>query len=299
MSNFHIQTDGENILYAAISASQHGAEDKNFMNANFLLCKFFHIGLELEEDKFREVFKTMERADDYKVFLCNDGDVIFQWSDDTDTFDVAVDSFDFRQNIIDTIKKKYGNRISDILSDDEFFIDYSYMMNISDLKLECMRKMGGSSKSDKELLHYMENSLVIDTFKKTIGLIAMQRMMRANPHILIVEDQVFSQKMLTTILKNFTCHVAGKTGDALLAYMEKCPDIVLLDVDLPDISGHRLAGMLKKIDPNAYIIMVTANKYEDDVQRAKQNGVKGFIPKPYKKEKILDAIEKFKKARKA
>ncbi len=76
-------------------------------------------------------------------------------------------------------------------------------------------------------------------------------------------------------------------------YLTYAPDIVFLDIELPDIEGHRLAQLLKAIDPNAYIVMVTANNYAEDVAKAIENGAKGFIVKPYSKDKIIEAIVKF------
>lgn len=114
------------------------------------------------------------------------------------------------------------------------------------------------------------------------------------PSILIVEDQEFSRKLLEGMLRrDYTCYCAANAEQALALYAEHLPCIVFLDIELPDANGHDLAGFLKKIDPASFIVMVTANHYENDVKRAQENNVQGFIAKPYSKQKISDAIEKY------
>ena len=129
-------------------------------------------------------------------------------------------------------------------------------------------------------------------------MISMQRSFRAKPHILIVEDQAFSQKMLLAALKGYTCHVAENSAEAIVRYIEKCPDIVLLDVDLPDIGGHQLAKFINKIDQDAYIVMISANRCESDIKEAQYNRVQGYIAKPFNKDDIIGSLDGFSKTKK-
>ncbi len=125
------------------------------------------------------------------------------------------------------------------------------------------------------------------------------RQHRELPEILIVEDQPFSSKLLKSMLdQEYVTHVAASAGQAWMLYATHAPEICLLDIELPDMSGHNLAKIIRSIDPEAHIIMVTANNFLEDVTRAKENGAKGFIIKPYSKQKILDAVHKFKRERK-
>ena len=86
---------------------------------------------------------------------------------------------------------------------------------------------------------------------------------------------------------------------ALNLYLEYAPDIVFLDIELPDISGHQFASAIRKIDPGAFIVMLTRNNYMGDVTRAKEAGVKGFIVKPDIKQKIFDSIQLFQRRKKS
>jgi len=120
------------------------------------------------------------------------------------------------------------------------------------------------------------------------------RRQRAFTEVLAVEDQPFSRRLLGGLLKQaHQTHLASDGREAWNMYLTYAPDIAFLDIELPDISGHRLAQLLKAIDPDAFIVMVTANNYAEDVARAKEYGARGFIIKPYCKEKIFEAIALF------
>ncbi len=116
----------------------------------------------------------------------------------------------------------------------------------------------------------------------------------ASPTILIVEDQAFSRSLLEGMLRrDYTCYSAANAEQAVALYAEHIPCITFLDIELPDISGHKLASFIRQHDPDSFIIMVTANNYENDVKCAIDNKVRGFITKPYSKQKILEGIEKY------
>jgi CheY-like chemotaxis protein len=120
------------------------------------------------------------------------------------------------------------------------------------------------------------------------------RKSREKLRILVVEDQLFSRKILQELLqKDYVVDAAATSKDGMKLYLENAPDIVLLDIELADESGHTLAKFIKSIDPASFIIMVTANNSVEDVALAKSNQVNGFIVKPYNKSKIYDGIDKY------
>lgn len=283
-----VDKNAEDILYAAILAKEHASQADTLSVICYLHCRLFQINEKSDPETLKSILTACQNIENITLYACADGDLIFQWRDNGN-YD------DDRKIIKNAVLDIYKTKIAAVMSSEDFFTEYTHFDNISDLKSQCLIKQGKRTKSAKELANYMKNDQLIHTFAKTMNMLVMQRAMRVNPQILIVEDQTFSQKMLLSILKGYTCHVASNIGDGLLKYIEKCPDIVLLDIDLPDISGHALAELINKIDRYAFIVMVTANYYESDVKAAKTNNVQGFIPKPYKKQAILDIIEKYKK----
>lgn len=129
-----------------------------------------------------------------------------------------------------------------------------------------------------------------ETFKKGLK----DRTERKNLLILIVEDQKFSRLLLKSHLAKFYDVIEAASGDeALKIYVEKVPDIIFLDIELPFVNGHKVGELISKLDQDAHIVMVTANNYRQDVLKAKEYKVKGFITKPYTKESIYKAVEEF------
>lgn len=134
-----------------------------------------------------------------------------------------------------------------------------------------------------------------------------QKPYRLQLQILVVEDQVFSQKLLCEILRGVRvrnnnespCVDAVMTvRDAWKMFLKKAPDIVFIDLNLIDGSGHALARAVKEISPQSQVIIVTANESEEEMNVARQNNVDGFITKPYNKKQILDGIARYIEATK-
>lgn len=117
---------------------------------------------------------------------------------------------------------------------------------------------------------------------------------RERPRILVVEDQLFSRKILEEVLHhNNDVDTAIDAKEGMKAFLENAPDIALLDIELHGESGHTLAKFIKTIDPKAFVIMVTSNNSVEDVALAKSNKVDGYIVKPYNKSKIIECVEAY------
>ncbi len=122
---------------------------------------------------------------------------------------------------------------------------------------------------------------------------------RKTPHILVVEDQTFSRLLLHSSLReSYNVDSTENAKDAIALYAERAPDIVFLDIELPDGSGHQLAELFQRMDPQGFVVMVTAHNARHDVMTAKENGARAFVLKPYNKQKIFDCIASFQKMRK-
>jgi CheY-like chemotaxis protein len=122
----------------------------------------------------------------------------------------------------------------------------------------------------------------------------LERKHRKETSILVVEDQEFSATLLMGLLrKYYKCYHAKNAKEAIDLYCEHAPNIAFLDIELPDLSGHYLAAIFNKCDPESFMVMVTANNFIKDVEVAKKNNVRGFIIKPYSKEKILSATKQY------
>ena len=84
------------------------------------------------------------------------------------------------------------------------------------------------------------------------------------------------------------------TGEkALGLYRNQIPDIVFLDIELPDIDGHEVLKQIKSIKDNAFVVMVSAHSTVENVKEAISSGASGFIVKPFSPQKITTILNKY------
>lgn len=123
--------------------------------------------------------------------------------------------------------------------------------------------------------------------------IKQRRQERLQPEILIIEDDTFTRKLLDNVLKSrFKLSSLGSAEVALATYQQVLPDVVFLDINLPDVTGHELLQQFIRIDPNAYVVMLSGNADKANILTAMQNGAKGFVAKPFTKEKLFQYIDR-------
>lgn len=122
----------------------------------------------------------------------------------------------------------------------------------------------------------------------------VQNKARSPLNILVVEDSNFLRQILSTTLgKEHIVEEASTIKEGWNTYLKKAPDIVFLDILLPDGNGHDLARRIKEHNPKTFVIMATASDYSDDKEEASFNRVDGFITKPYGKQTIDDIVDRY------
>ena len=112
---------------------------------------------------------------------------------------------------------------------------------------------------------------------------------------LIVDDAAFMRMMIKEILTKNGYEVVGEASDGFQAiekYKEVQPDLVTMDITMPEMDGITALKEIRKIDPNAKIIMCSAMGQQAMVIDAIQAGAKDFIVKPFQPERVLEAINK-------
>lgn len=116
--------------------------------------------------------------------------------------------------------------------------------------------------------------------------------------VLIVDDASFMRMSIRLMLEKNNFEVVGEAENGLVAvrkYLELSPDIVTMDITMPEMDGIEALKEIKKISPHAEIIMLTAMGQECLVKEAVMSGAKSFIVKPFKEEnfiKILNSLNK-------
>jgi len=115
-------------------------------------------------------------------------------------------------------------------------------------------------------------------------------------HILIIEDNVTFRKMLKIRLESlgFRVSVAGDGLEGLNEARTVNPDLILLDLMLPNMDGHNVCRLLKFDQKYRHIpiVILTARDLENDADRAKEHGADAYIVKTTRHEIMLDVIQR-------
>lgn len=117
--------------------------------------------------------------------------------------------------------------------------------------------------------------------------------------ILIADDAAFMRIVLKSTLNEagYDRIIEAKTGkEALTMYKVEHPAVVLLDVTMPDMDGIETLKQIKRIDPDANVVMCSSMGQEDVVVSCFEMGASDFVMKPFKSERVVQAVSKFVKA---
>lgn len=113
--------------------------------------------------------------------------------------------------------------------------------------------------------------------------------------VLIVDDAAFMRMMVRDILTKNGYEVVGEAGNGAVAiekYKELQPDLVTMDITMPDMDGIQALTKIKEFDPKATVIMCSAMGQQAMVVEAIQNGAKDFVVKPFQADRVLEAVKK-------
>ena len=114
-------------------------------------------------------------------------------------------------------------------------------------------------------------------------------------NILICDDAAFMRMMIKDILSKNGYNVVGEAENGLVAvekYMETKPDLVLMDITMPEMDGINALKKIKEKDPGASVIMCSAMGQQAMVIESIQAGAKDFIVKPFQADRVLEAVKK-------
>ncbi|HHO81370.1 MAG TPA: response regulator [Bacillaceae bacterium] len=113
--------------------------------------------------------------------------------------------------------------------------------------------------------------------------------------ILIVDDAAFMRMMLKDILKRGGYEVVGEAAngvEAVALYRELRPDLVTMDITMPEMDGISALKEIRTLDTEAKVIMVSAMGQQAMVIEAIQSGARDFIVKPFQAERVVEAVRK-------
>lgn len=125
--------------------------------------------------------------------------------------------------------------------------------------------------------------------------LAAKRHQRVRPVVLLVEDDPTTLQVLKHLVSQvmpIDILAASNATDAAMLYRRNAPDMVFLDIGLPEVDGLTLLGKIRSADQAAHVVILTANAYRANLEQASQLGAKGFLAKPFTPAKIAEVVKK-------
>jgi two-component system, chemotaxis family, chemotaxis protein CheY len=111
---------------------------------------------------------------------------------------------------------------------------------------------------------------------------------------LVVDDSIFARKNLARMVESFGGRVAGEAGDgstAITEYTRTLPDVVLMDIIMPQMEGIEAAEKILRLHPQARVVMVSSVGYQENIITALQKGARHFVQKPVKPEILYEVVK--------
>ncbi len=124
---------------------------------------------------------------------------------------------------------------------------------------------------------------------------ALRRSQDGKPvRYLVVDDSIFARKNLSKLVEQFGGQVAGEANNGVEAITEFDriqPDLVLMDITMPQMEGIEATERIVRQHPTARIVMVSSVGYQENVVAALQKGAKHFVQKPVKPEVLYEVLK--------
>jgi two-component system chemotaxis response regulator CheY len=174
----------------------------------------------------------------------------------------------------------------------EVGVDWMELVKLCQVKVERKRievERLERERLEQERLEILHSPVTPDMVRA----IAELRREREHIEILVADDDVFSRRLVSNVLeKNYAVFSCGDGREAILNYVERAPDLIFLDIEMPDFNGHDVLKRIFEFDPNAYVVMLSGHGNRENVMKAIDLGAKGFVGKPFSREKLNAYIGK-------
>ncbi len=131
----------------------------------------------------------------------------------------------------------------------------------------------------------------ISSLKEVFAEAKQRRKGRYPQHVMVVEDDPLTRRIVTgTFKENYALITAVNAHEAVADYLAYAPDVVFLDIGLPDASGFAVLRQIIACDPDAYVVMFSSNHCSENVDKAMHAGASGFVAKPFNRENLSSHI---------
>ena len=112
--------------------------------------------------------------------------------------------------------------------------------------------------------------------------------------VMVVDDEDHVRKLIVTVIKTLNCEIVGEASngkEAVSLFRQVKPHMLLLDINMPLMSGKKALGHIKKMFPNAFVIMLTSLTDKETVEDCIELGASGFIRKDLPLDEMKEVIK--------
>jgi two-component system chemotaxis response regulator CheY len=176
-------------------------------------------------------------------------------------------------------------------------VEYRVVLAICEQKIDTKKnaeaRLRAEEKAAKERDRRaaLQSVMAKSTTPELMQTLAERRKGREKITVMIADDDLFSRRMVGNSLKpTFEIHEAEDGIDSVLSYLFRAPDILFLDIDMPDMNGHEVLEKIFALDPSAFVVMLSGHGNRENILKAVTLGAKGFVGKPFTREKLLHYI---------
>lgn len=240
----------------------------------------------INEKVMADARKHMASAD-AQLYLCEDGDIFI--------LATTMSSKDGKQLMLE-VAGYVGMLVTDRWANFyELPLHTNLLLAALEQKAERRRQEAATQKKmyEQKMLERKRQAILSSGITGNAEDIKMRRLSRNEPEFMIIEDDVFSRRLVENVLqKRYALTGLGEATNALDTYTRVAPNLLFLDINLPDVTGHELLEKIVALDPDAYVIMLSGNADKDNIVQAMSLGAKGFIAKPFTKEKLFQYINR-------
>ena len=220
------------------------------------------------------------------VFFCEDGDIIilFHLKSNALMEEMAYQlHYLFAENINEATASKFMQLY-------DMSADYEKVTLLAQEKVQATINVGETTQLEKEPSPI--NSLTpSESEYKLFAAAAAKRLQRTEKNILIVEDDPLSLRLVKNVLQaEYKITTAGTGQEAYDSYVRNAPNVVFLDIGLPDSNGLQILEKILILDSSAYIIMLSGHTYQEAIMQAMKTGAKGFVGKPFTRDRLIRYI---------
>jgi two-component system chemotaxis response regulator CheY len=113
--------------------------------------------------------------------------------------------------------------------------------------------------------------------------------------VLVVDDAKFMRHMLKGILEDMGFEVIGEAAngkEAFEKYSELKPDVVTMDIVMPEVSGIEALREIRAVDPDAKVVMISAIDQREPLMEALKLGAADYVVKPFEKDRVQEALQR-------